>query len=116
MVGIGCCFSSSFYFRKKKESKFVYLITDKRIILETRFAYCTILYQDVLAINRKDKWTKRYDIIINLNKPIIDNPFYRNAGDFAQFEQNVFYIKDVLEDDDLFEKVKYLIDRPKLKE
>jgi len=112
--GIICCFSSIFVMTsittsyKLKDLKII--ITDRKIIYDSYSDFCIVPYEKISSIIRRNKRYGRYKIEIKLIEPIPNNPYAYKLKYGIEINDN-FLIDNIPQDNDLIEKLRYLISK-----
>jgi hypothetical protein len=102
---------SKIYFNIQRKN-YLYVITDQKIIFETNFAYKIVQFENIsniFPISHKRK--KRYDIIIKLKSLDSKTPFNRRQKIKFSNLGNFFGIIGVPLNDNLLDKLKFLINK-----
>ena len=90
---------------KRSQNNTNYIFTDKKLIISRSKTYEITLYTNISSVTRDEK-PHTYDIQLTLEKPVEDSfiPLY------------AVFIPEVLSQDALFSKVKYIVERAKANE
>jgi hypothetical protein len=83
------------------EKRAVYMFTDQKIIIKYQKKFLFITYSNIKNILKIKRRKKRYNIELNLKTPLESSPY---------IDKNRITILNVLEDTNLIEKIKLLID------
>jgi len=110
---LACCFSSVFLsasiMTSYKTKDLQIILTDRKIIHDSKTQFCVVPYEKISSILRRKHGRESYIIDIKLIEPIPNNPYeYSLKG---MVFNDYFLIERIPRDNDLIDKLKYLIEK-----
>ena len=69
-------------------------LTDNKILVEWRLAYCQIYYNNISTIQRGDERKEHYSIEVTLVEPVENNP-YGSDKEKYQLQSKMFHITGI---------------------